>query len=256
MNAAFLLRQAWARHAVTGSIGLLLAYGFWLSRPLWDPEMRLWRAIGDASLLLLYASLAAGPLTRLVPRLARLLPYRREAGIWFGLLALVHTFLILNGWARWNVKIFLGYEFIPEVGRYLRLESGFGLANLLGLAAVLITLPLVATSADWAVRALGGSAWKFLHYGAYTIFWLVVLHTAYFLFIHYTPHFHRRPPPDPNWFRWPFVAATLAVATLQVAAFFSTVLRQKRQASSRVTAPVQRGGVSGAKRGRSIQKAP
>ena len=254
MSAAYPIREMWVRHVVTGSIGLLLVYGFWLSRPLWDPEMRLWRAIGDASLLLLYITLAAGPLARLLPRLASLLPYRRETGIWFGLLALAHTLLILDGWARWNVKLFLGYEFIPQVGRYLRLESGFGLSNLLGLTAVLITLPLMVTSADWAVRALGGSAWKFLHYGAYTIFWLVVLHTAYFLFIHYTPHFHRLPPPDPNWFRWPFVAITLAVAALQAAAFVRTVLRQKRQAALRTAAPVPR-GVPGARRGRSVQKA-
>lgn len=254
MSAAVLLRGMWVRHLVTGSIALILTYGFWLSRPQWVPDMRLWRAIGDASLLLLYVTLASGPLARLLPRLAWLLPYRRETGIWFGFLALAHTVLILNGWARWSLTIFLGYQFIPEVGRFLRLESGFGLANLVGLTAVVLTVPLMVTSADWAVRALGGSAWKFLHYGAYSIFWLVVLHTAYFLFIHYTPHFHRRPPPDPNWFRWPFVALTLAVATLQVVAFFRTVLRQKRQAASRGTVPMDR-GVSVAKRGRAIQKA-
>ena len=216
-----------------GSVGLLLAYGFWLSRPQWVWDMRLWRAIGDASLLLLYATLALGPLAKFVPRLARLLLYRRELGIWFGLLALTHTLLILNGWARWDVKRFLGYEFIPQLGRLVRLEPGFGLANLMGLAAVLITLPLLITSADWAVRALGGSAWKVLHYSAYTIFWLVVLHTAYFLFIHYTEHFHRTPPPDLNWFQWPFVILTIAVATLQVSGFFSTVRRQKHQMALR-----------------------
>lgn len=216
--------------------------------------MRLWRAIGDASLLLLYVTLAVGPLTRFLPRSARLLPYRRELGIWFGLLALVHTLLILKGWARWDVKTFLGYEFIPQLGRLVRLESGFGLANLLGLTAMLITLPLMVTSADWAVRALGGSGWKFLHYSAYIIFWLVVLHTAYFLFIHYTEHFHRRPPPDPNWFQLPFVVLTIAVATLQVSAFFRTVQRQKRQTTSHNTALVKP-GIPDSERGRTRKRA-
>lgn len=254
MTTALPLRATWVRHVIVGSAALLLTYGFWLSRPQWVADMRLWRAVGDASLLLLYVTLAAGPLARLLPRLARLLPYRRETGIWFGLLALAHTLLILNGWARWNIKLFLGYEFVPEVGRFLRLESGFGMANLLGLAAVVLTVPLMVTSADWAVRVLGGSAWKFLHYSSYTIFWLAVLHTAYFLFIHYTPHFHRRPPPDPNWFRWPFVVLTLAVAVLQVAAFLRTVLRQKRQAASRGTTPAHRRAFD-AQRGRAVQKA-
>lgn len=236
MSSASLSRVAWARHVVVGGVASLLVYGFWLSRPQWVAEMRLWRAIGDASLILLYVTLVMGPLARFVPQSAGWLRYRRETGAWFGFLAMAHTVLILNGWARWDLKTFLGYAFIPELGRFVRLESGFGLANLVGLTAMLITLPLVATSADWAVRALGGGAWKVLHYLSYSIFWLVVLHTVYFLFIHFTQHFHRRPPPDPNWFRWPFVALTLAVVILQASAFIKTVQQQKRQTVARSAA--------------------
>lgn len=232
-GTAHLIRSMWVRHVIAGALGLVLAYGFWLSRPEWDPEMRLWRAVGDASIILLYVTLAQGPLARLVPGAGRLLPYRRELGIWFGVLALIHTVLILNGWARWDVLIFLGYEFVPQLDRMVRLDSGFGLANVLGLTAMIIALPLLATSADWATRALGGNGWKFLHYSTYIIFWLLVLHTAYFLFVHFTEHFHKRPPPDPNWFRWPFVALTLAVAALQVSAYVKTVWRQRHRARQR-----------------------
>ena len=217
------------RHAVIVTASLVLIGLFWQGRLDWDPEMRLWRAVGDASLILLYAALAIGPAVRLFPGrvVGSLLPLRRQAGIWFGVLAFVHAALIWDGWARWDVDRLLGYEFIPQLGRLARLEPGFGLANLLGIAALLITLPLLVTSADWAVNKLGGSAWKFLHYGTYVIFWLVVLHTAYFLFMHYAPSFHRPVPPDANWFRVPFVWLTLLVGLLQTAAFAKTVLGQR-----------------------------
>lgn len=222
------------RRAIIGIVGVALTYLFWLSRPDWDGEMRFWRAVGDASLIFLYLALALGPTARLFPPAGELLSYRRELGIWFGVFAIFHTVLILNGWARWNVLRFLGYESVPELDRWVRLESGFGMANLLGLVAVLLTLPLMVTSADWALRALGGSAWKFLHYGVYTIFYLVVLHTAYFLYIHYTLHFHRAPPPNANWFQIPFVALTALVLALQIGAFFKTV-RQQRMRAKRLT---------------------
>ena len=35
---------------------------------------------------------------------------------------------------------FLSYEFIPEAGRDVRLESGFGLANIIGVLALLWAL--------------------------------------------------------------------------------------------------------------------
>ncbi len=212
-------------NGVVAVIGAALAYGFWVSRPQWDPEMRLWRAVGDASLMLLVAALLVGPLVRLWPRLGGLMRWRRELGVWFGLLALIHTLLILNGWARWNAMRFLGYEFVPQLGRLARLEPGFGLANLAGLVAMSITLVLMATSTDWAVRFLGGSSWKFLQYGAYIVFYLVVLHTAYFLYLHYTASFHRLVPDDPNWFRLPFLLLTLVVIAFQTAAFLKVSLR-------------------------------
>ncbi|VAW30321.1 hypothetical protein MNBD_CHLOROFLEXI01-2239, partial [hydrothermal vent metagenome] len=159
----------------------------------------------------------------------------REAGIWFGLMAFLHTFLVWDGWARWDVWRFLGYEFIPELGRLARLEPGFGLSNLIGMVAVLLTLVLVGTSSNWAVSRLGATSWKWLQYGSYTVFYLVILHTIYFLFLHYTVSFHRRVPENPNWFRYPFLLLSLLVMILQVSAFSKTVrLRQTRKASVRV----------------------
>ena len=221
------------RHAVMGLIGAALTYLFWLSRPEWVAEMRFWRAVGDASLILLYITLALGPAAGLLPRVGKLLPYRRELGIWFGISAIVHTLVIFDGWVKWDVSIFMGYQFIPQLDRMVRLESGFGMANVLGLLAVLMALPLMATSADWATRALGGAAWKFLHYGAYSIFYLVALHTAFFMYIHYTMSFHRTVPANANWFQIPFAVLTLIVIALQVGAFVKTVRRQRRGTTRR-----------------------
>ncbi len=63
-----------ARHSVVGLIGALLTYLFWLSRPEWVAEMRFWRAVGDASLMFLYVTLALGPATRFLPSFSMFLP--------------------------------------------------------------------------------------------------------------------------------------------------------------------------------------
>lgn len=157
------------------------------------------------------------------------LRYRRELGIWFGIFAIAHTIIILDGWVLWDFYQFMGYQYIPAIDQTVRMESGFGMANILGLMAVLIALPLMATSTDWATRALGASAWKFIHYGSYTIFYAVALHTAYFLYIHYTMSFHRTVP-DPNWFQIPFAVLTAALVAAQVGGFFKTVASHRRGA--------------------------
>lgn len=115
------------------------------------------------------------------------------------------------------------YEFIEQLDRFARAEPGFGLSNLTGIIATLIAIPLMITSANWVVKHLGSSSWKWLHYGAYTVFYLVALHSLYFLFVHYTESFHRPVPENQNWFRYPFLASALILLTLQLTAFLSAV---------------------------------
>ena len=215
------------RHALVAGLALAVSLPFWFGRLEWDPEMRLWRAIGDGSFVLLFLTLLLGPAARHWPAAARLLPWRRELGIWFAVLALVHTLLVLDGWVRWEWMRFFGYEFIPPLARYARLEPGFGLSNLLGIIAAIIALPLMITSSDWAVRRLGAASWKWLHYGAYTVFYLAALHTLYFLFMHYSVSLHR-PVPPPNWFRYPSLVMAALVLAVQMSAFVAT-LRRRRQ---------------------------
>ena len=234
--------NVFARHALAGALAFALVFGFWMSRPQWTEEMRFWKAVGDGSWVLLVLTLAVGPMARLWSWSARLSPWRRETGVWFGLLALGHGFLIMGGWARWDVGKFFGYEFVPQLERTARIEPGFGLANLIGLVALFWALMLTATSSNWAMRSLGGSAWKWLHNGAYVVFYLVALHTFYFLFMHYTPSFHTTPPAA-DWFQYPFVALAMVVPLLQASAFMKTVMR-KRGSSTEEPKKARKRGVT------------
>jgi methionine sulfoxide reductase heme-binding subunit len=144
-------------------------------------------------------------------------------------MAFLHAFLVWHGWAQWDIWRFLGYEFIPELDRLVRLGPGFGPVKLVGIVALIFTLVLVATSSARAVDYLGASAWKWLHHSSYIVFYLVILHVAYYLFIHYTASFHRRVP-EPNWFRYPFLILALLVPTLQALAFIKSVKQRRLSA--------------------------
>ena len=229
-------RRRLARHFVVAATSAGLVGIFWATRSNWVSEMRLWKAVGDAAFVLLLAALAVGPVARLVPSARGLLRWRRQLGIWFALTATLHAVLILDGWARWSLRRFLGYEFIPQLGREARLEPGFGLANLIGSVALLLALILAATSSDWALRRLGRPSWAWLHRLAHTVLVLSLLHGSYFLFIHFTPSFHKAPPPNLDWFRIPFLMAGLTVIALQFLAF-----RLDTQAEDNPS-PVRRGG--------------
>lgn len=218
---------SWVRHFVLAAVSAALVAAFWTTRPNWVAEMRLWKAVGDASYLLLLAAVTLGPLSKLRPQTRSWLRWRRQIGIWFAITATLHATLILNGWARWSLRRFLGYEFVPQLGREARLEPGFGLANLIGTTALLLALVLAATSSDRAIRRLGRPAWTWLHRLAETVLVLSLLHGSYFLFIHFTDSFHKAPAPDPDWFAVPFVLSGAVAIVLKGAAFYrSTVVSQ------------------------------
>jgi len=187
--------------------------------------MRLWKAVGDASYVLLLVTLILGPLAKLIPETRSWVKWRRQIGIWFALTASLHGFLILDGWARWSLRRFLGYEFIPQIGREVRLEPGFGFANIVGMTALVLALILAATSSDFAMRRLGRPAWSWLHRLAQTVLVLSLLHGSYFLYIHFTPSFHKVPLANLDWFRVPFLVAGLSVVALQATAFVGGAAR-------------------------------
>lgn len=228
----------WARHVGVGLLAALLVGLFWRSRMEWDAEMRLWRAVGDAAFVLLAFALASGPLAVLWSPAGRLVAWRRAFGVWFALIALLHAYLVWDGWARWSLSRLFGYEDLSAAGvpEPLMTDQGFGLANLVGLVALFLALVVAATSSERAMRLLGARAWKHVQQYAYVVFYLVGAHAAYFLFMHYEPSLRsivfRKAVPEPNWFRFWFVGMVALVLVLQVAAFVRTV-RRRRAARAR-----------------------
>ena len=188
----------------------------------WHDEMRLWRAFGDAGYSMLFVTLIIGPISKLWVRGSFLLTWRREVGIWFAVLAVIHGLLIAHGWANWDVAKFFGYEFIPQLGRMARMEPGFGLANTLGFVAFLWITILAFTSSNRAMKWLGASSWRWIHTGSHIVFYLVAIHTSYFLFMHYTESFHHTVPPQ-STFVIPFIVMSIAVLALQVVSYIKVV---------------------------------
>jgi len=225
--------SGWGRHAAVAALGVVLSLLFWRSRMEWDPEMRLWKATGDASFALLALAMLVGPLAVLWARAKRLLAWRRALGVWSALLALVHAYLVWDGWARWSFQRLLGYEDLRGAGvpEPVLTMPGFGLANLMGLVALVLVLLLAAVSSERALHALGPRAWKHLQQYAYVVFYLVGLHTAYFLFLHYELSLLQlalgKALTPPNWFRAWFVLLVVAVLALQAAAFLRLASRRR-----------------------------
>jgi len=226
-------KVALLRHAGVALIAGLLVYIAWYINSAWSPDMRLWKAFGAASFFLLWFAVFIGPAAVVCAPLNRLLSFRREAGVWFFLIALVHGYLVLDGWVRWGVWEFFGYEYIPQLDMYLRVESGFGLANFTGLIALILAMVLAATSFDRAVNFLGVSSWKWLHIFSYVVFYLTVIHVVYFAFIHFTPSLQRvvmeMPTNYPeNPLRYYYLVAMLSVVLMQVWAFVKTVRKHRK----------------------------
>ena len=213
----------WVRHVLVVIFAVLATALFLYSRAEWSPMHRWNRAIGDVSLVLIAMAMMLGPLSRLWRSAARVLPYRRELGIYAVVLAFIHATIILFGWVELDLMRLFGFEFHPGLQRYVMVNHGFALANVLGLLGLIYGLVLGLTSNDISLRLMGNNIWKYVQRGTYVLWWLSVAHTAYFLFIHFLD-FHRQTP-EPNWAQWPFVALVVLVLGLQIAA--STVTWRK-----------------------------
>ncbi len=229
-------KELYTRHVIMALISATLVYGVWLINATWSPDMRLWKAFGGGAFALLWFTVFIGPASLLWKPLMRLISWRREAGIWFAIIIAVHTYLILDGWARWSVAGFFGFQYIQELGMYVRVEPGFGLANTMGLVAVILALILAATSSDRAVNYLGVSSWKWLHSFAYVIFYLGALHVLYFAFIHYVPSLAKLLSGAPamypvNPLRFVYVFAFASVFIVQMVGFIKTLKKHSKKSS-------------------------
>jgi DMSO/TMAO reductase YedYZ heme-binding membrane subunit/nitrite reductase/ring-hydroxylating ferredoxin subunit len=131
------------------------------------PEILLIRALGSCAILMLHVVLAIGPLTRLDRRLLLLLYNRRHLGVATFLVALSHATLVTG--------YYHGFGVLDPLASIL----ANGSFELFGLAALVLLLLLAATSHDFWQKALGPSAWKWLHMLVYPAYALVVLHVLF-----------------------------------------------------------------------------
>ncbi len=216
-----------SRHLLVLIFSIIGVYLFLESRAQWSEMHRFNRAVGDMSFVLIAISMAAGPLSRLVRVPFNLTLWRRELGIYGVILAIIHTVIILVGWVNWDLIRLFGFELHPQ-GMYVMFSQGFGLGNIVGIIALIYGIVLALSSNNVSQKFLGGTVWKFLQQGSYVLWMLIIIHTAYFLFIHFLSY--HRQTPEPNWAQWPFVIIVLIVSLLQLFAFLKTwKVKQKSQ---------------------------
>ena len=216
-----ILTRNWKlRHLGALLLAALLVWGFGALRPEWSPMHRWNRAFGDASLILVAIVMCLGPVSRLWRPGTAALPWRRELGVWGFVTGLIHAGFILFGWVLLEWQRLFGFEFHPQMQQYVMFDKGFGLANVIGILALVYALILTLSSNDLSQRWLGMAVWKYLQQGAYILWSLVLAHTAYFLFMHFLD-FHRQTP-EPNILRWPFVGLVVLVFALQLFASWRT----------------------------------
>ena len=126
-----------------------------------DPVETLLRELGWWAVTLLVAGLAVTPLRHWLKQ-APLLRLRRPLGLWGFTYAVLHftVYLVLDRQLAWA-------EILKDLSKRPYIMVGF--------AAVLLLLPLAATSTAWAMRKLG-RRWQKLHRLAYATAILGVLH--------------------------------------------------------------------------------
>lgn len=226
MKVLSVSRIWWARHCLVVGLAVALVALALASRAEWSSMHRWNRALGDASLVMVASAMAIGPLGRLWRPFVIVVPFRRELGIYSIVLALAHTLVVILGWVELDLLRLIGLEFHRGLQQYVMVQHGFALANVVGALALVYGFVLATTSNDVSIRSLGPTVWKFVQRGTYVFWWLVVMHTGYFLFIHFLS-FHREVP-ELNWAQWPFVVVVLAVVLLQLAASALTWRNSRR----------------------------
>ncbi|MBD3310782.1 hypothetical protein GF351_06205 [Candidatus Woesearchaeota archaeon] len=169
------------------------------------------------SFLLLFMTLIIGPVMRLVKPSKLFTPlktpwtWRGELGIWFTVTGLAHFCVVMSGRPGWSLLKALGGFFGG---------GGYGLANLLGLIALVLAIILSITSFHRIIMFLGIESWKWLQSFAYVIFYLVVLHSLYF-------QFFSTYGEGPDMFGYSMILMAVVVIALQTAGFIKTLKEPK-----------------------------
>lgn len=233
-------KTIFARHFFMAIVSAFLVYLFYLSYaswgvqpalwPDWGADHPFWRAWAHAAFVLLFLALILSPASTLWPFVQRFVPWRRELGLWFAVLALGHGYAIWDRWAKWDVARLFGFEYIEQIGSYILLRPEVGIMNMMGLVIAPMIILLAFTSFDRAVKLIGGPSWKWLHSTLVNvIFYIIMLRGVLYLF-----YFFQVSPPNwrtyPTiWFLYVFLGLGLLVVLFQAAAFVKTVLQRRQQ---------------------------
>lgn len=126
------------------------------------------KEMGEFARNLLFVIVLVSPLAKLsrMKLLYQLVGLRRELGIWFGYLAIVHGvgYMLDPDW----FEIFIA----PYVAQPISMMPRY----VFGILALGLTFPLLITSNNFSVKFLKGN-WKKLHWLTYPMFAFVLLHS-------------------------------------------------------------------------------
>jgi methionine sulfoxide reductase heme-binding subunit len=171
-EATYCIRRS-TRHVTFAAIATLITFLVYAATPPPDARHRLSMATAYAGLIFLAASLWLGPWNVLRQQPNPISSdFRRDVGIWTGILAILHTAIGLTVHLRGRMWMYFFKQLHP-----LRLQNTqFGFANFAGLAAALLFLMLLAISNDLSLRGLGRRRWKSLQRWTYAALVLTAAH--------------------------------------------------------------------------------
>ena len=173
-----LSRRLSRHHLPVGLAALACGYLLYETRSFPDVLTRLSFSSAYPALALLTATLLIGPLKILGgERLAVSIDFRRDIGIWAGIVGLFHVVVGQCVHLRGRPWLYYIYENWQEKHTLPIRHDLFGLANFTGLAAAIVLFALLATSNDAALRKLGTPGWKKLQRWNYGCFGLTAIHT-------------------------------------------------------------------------------
>lgn len=120
------------------------------------------RFLGDWALRILMVGLAVTPL-RLITGWSAVARYRRMLGLWGFAYALLHVsaYVVLDQFFDWEA---IGNEILKH--KFITV----------GMASIILLLPLAVTSTKGMIKRLGGPAWRRLHKLVYLALPLAALH--------------------------------------------------------------------------------
>ncbi|MGE5082666.1 MAG: hypothetical protein ACM3ND_07140 [Acidobacteriota bacterium] len=208
-EATYWMRR-YIRHVSLAGISILITFLAYAATPPPDVRHRLSMATAYAGLIFLAVSLWLGPWNVLRGQANPISSdFRRDVGIWTGILGILHTAVGLTVHLRGRMWMYFFKQLHP-----LRLQNTqFGFANFAGLGAAFLLFMLLTISNDVSLRWLGTRRWKFLQRWTYAALVLTAVHGIAYQLV------------EKRQLAWVLVFAALliAVAAIQISGFAKRV---------------------------------